>query len=243
MCGFIYNVTSFPLLEPLFDIAGYEEETIREILTKPFLRPTDTVLNLVPTRSGAQIMPATWWLATDVNGNINPKVTSFNAQSRRLSIAKIHQQKPRSIRSVVLASGFCEWQPVVLQEDLLEGAASKKGSQKRQMLIELNGSNLMIMGAVSKLRLKPDGSPQINTAVITLPPHPDFAHIHEASFPLLLRKSELADWLNPDIPLEHFSDLLATTQLRMDIDVTNVDKELNRLGESDILRSVKGGGR
>ncbi|TCS38918.1 SOS response-associated peptidase family protein [Reinekea marinisedimentorum] len=236
MCGFIYNVASFPLLEPLFDIAGYEEEQIREILTKQFLRPTDTVLNLIPTRSGPFIMPATWWLATGADGKINPKVTSFNAQSRRLTTAKIHQQKPRSIRSVVLASGFCEWQPITIQDDLLDGAVSKT-IQKKQMLIELSDSKLMLMGAVSKLRLKADGTPQVNTAVITLPTHPDFATIHEQSFPLLLHASELTDWLNPELPMEHFSQLLLTTELRMDIEITHVDRDLHPLSKPDNLKA------
>ncbi|EAR10167.1 SOS response-associated peptidase family protein [Reinekea blandensis] len=215
MCGFIYNVNDFPLLEPLLDIAGYDEAEIRDIIRNRYLRPTDTVINLIPSRTGPRLLGATWWLATRADGSIDNRYNTFNAKAGKLTTSPMHTQHPRSIRSVVPAQGFCEWQPVYKGGRLysqLPGqpkpSALPKPERKIQHLITQPDEGLMLLAAVSKLRLDEQGNPKVNTAVITLPPHQAFQDVHHKSFPLVLRPEELTRWLDPKQPWSEFDDLL-----------------------------------
>ena len=221
MCGFIYNVNDFPLLEPLLDIAGYDEAEIRDIIRNRYLRPTDTVINLIPSRTGLRLLGATWWLATRADGSIDTRYNTFNAKAGKLTTSPLHTQRPRSIRSVVPASGFCEWQPVYKGGRLfsqLPGqpnlSALPKPERKIQHLITEPGNNLMLLAAVSKLRLNEQDDPMVNTAIITLPPHQSFQDVHHKSFPLVLRPEELTAWLDPKQPWSEFDELLHLERFR-----------------------------
>jgi putative SOS response-associated peptidase YedK len=230
MCGFIYNVNDFPLLEPLLDIAGYDESEIREIIREHYLRPTDTVLNLVPSRTGPRLLGATWWLATNPDGSVNTKYSTFNSRAGKLSSSPLHTQGPRSIRSITPVSGFCEWQPIFkgdLKYSQLPGV--KPGQKlpmpvrKKQHLIQRQDSPLMLLASVSKLRIDAFGKPKVNTSIITLPPHHQFLDIHHKSFPLVLNQDEIHEWLDPAIPLSRFQHLLDQDSFRHKFEVTEVD--------------------
>ncbi len=236
MCGFIYNVNNFPILQPLLEISGYNEQHIREIIQSRHLHPTDTVLNLVPSRQGLRILPATWWLATNDDGSVNHQLTTFNAKSTRLASAPLHLSKPRSIRTVVLASGFCEWQPIFSNGRLLseltdiERNNNTKPIAKQPYLITQAHEGLMLLAAVSKLRLDSTGKPKINTAIVTLPTHAEFSDIHHKSFPLILELSEIKDWLNPKIETNDFKQILNLNHFRQPYTATPVDKNFKRTG-------------
>lgn len=239
MCGFIYNVNDFPLLEPLLDIAGYDEQEIRDIIRNRYLRPTDTVINLVPSRNGLRLLGATWWLATRPDGSVDTRYNTFNAKAGKLATSPMHTRKPRSIRSVIPVSGFCEWQPIyqggLLQSELPKTADVKsqlKPERKVQHLITQVDSPLIFLGAVSKLRLTEQGQPRVNTAVITLPPHSSFADIHDKSFPLVLRQGELQPWLDPSLSWAQFDNLLTMNQFRDDFAARAVDKQCEPLNDA-----------
>lgn len=234
MCGFIYNVTDYPLLLPLFEIAGYSPEEISDIIQQPFLRPTDKVLTLAPTRLGPKLMGSTWWLATNPDGSVNTSITSFNSKASKVGISPLHLQKPRSVRSVIVGSGFCEWQPIYKGEmkysDCIRNGLDPSKVQiarKVQHLVEPTGQPLMLFGAVSKLRINSQGLPQVNTSIITLPPHEGFMDIHAKSFPLTLRDNELLDWLNPLKPYSEFSHLLTMESFRDSFDVSKVSADFS----------------
>lgn len=242
MCGFIYNVNDFPLLEPILDIAGYDEDEIRDIIRNKYLHPTDTIINLVPSRTGPRLMGGTWWLAINTEGEPDPKYASFNSKVSKLANSPLHTRRPRSVRSVVLASGFCEWQPTFkggykYTELQALGTIEKLPQviKKQQYLIEQEGSPLMLLGGVSKLRVTNSGQPKVNTSVITLPPHESFLDIHYKSFPLILNIEELSDWLNPSIPLSEFSYLTELKDFRMTFTAKAVDNTCKPLGD-EVLR-------
>jgi putative SOS response-associated peptidase YedK len=90
----------------------------------------------------------------------------------------------------------------------------------------------MLFGAVSKLRLDPQGNPQVNTSIITLPPHTDFLDIHAKSFPLILKPDEIVDWINPNKPFSDFTPLLSMETFREPFRVSKVS--------SDFSEKVKG---
>jgi putative SOS response-associated peptidase YedK len=230
MCGFIYNVNDFPLLEPLLDIAGYDESEIRDIIKNQYLRPTDTVINLVPSRNGPRLLGATWWFATLPNGDINTKYSTFNSKAGKLANSSMHNQTPKSMRSIIPATGFCEWQPIfkggLLYTQLpgiQPGSKLPTPERKKMFLIEQSDQPIMYLASVSKLRLASDGKPKVNTSVITLPPHTDFLDIHHKSFPLVLNKDEVAHWLDPKTPLVEFNHLLGMNDFRQ----TFTAKEVN----------------
>lgn len=239
MCGFIYNVSDFPLLEPLLDIAGFDEKDIRDIIRNRYLHPTDTVINLVPSQSGPRLLGATWWLATRPDGSTDPRYHSFNAKAGKLTSSPMHTRSPRSVRSVVPVSGFCEWQPIykggLLNSELPETGPEgrlPKPERKQQFLITQPDQPLMYLGSVSKLRVNTDGTPRVNTAVITLPPHEAFTDIHNKSFPLVLRQEEILHWLDPHAPWSEFSALLNLTDFRDRFDARAVDARCNPLDDN-----------
>lgn len=239
MCGFIYNVSDFPLLEPLLDIAGYDENDIKDIIREKYLHPTDIVINLVPSRTGPRLLGATWWLATKPDGSPDPKYASFNSKAGKLMTSPMHTRPPRSIRSVVPASGFCEWQPVFkggLTYTSLPGVTAGMKLppviQKKQFLIEQQDTPLMLLGSVSKLRVDLDGQPRVNTSVITLPPHDGFLDIHHKSFPLVLNPDELEAWLDPAIPHSEFNHLFEQTTFRQSFTATEVDKTCQPINDN-----------
>lgn len=232
MCGFIYNVTDYPLLLPLFEIAGYDPNEISDIIQQPHLRPTDKVLTLVPTRNGPRLLGSTWWLATNPDGSVNTSLTSFNSKSAKVGKSPLHLQKPRSLRSVVIGTGFSEWQPIYKgemshSECLRRGldASKLQPSRKVQHLIEHTQSPLMLFAAVSKLRVDTEGAAQVNTSIITLPPHHGFIDINAKSFPLILRPSELVNWLNPLTPYSDFNSLFSMDTFRDSFKVSQVSTD------------------
>jgi len=233
MCSFIYNVKNFQMLEPLLEVADYSESEIREIIRNKHIRPTDKVLNLVPSKRGPRILAASWWLATHQNGSLNRNLTTFNSRAGKLATSPLHISSPRSIRSVIIASGFCEWQPI-FKDGLLYSQIGginrkeklQKPTAKQQFLIESNNSGPLLLGAVSKLRLNNDGTPRVNTSVITLPPRSSFIDIHHKSFPLTLNHNELDKWLDPSVPMSSFKKQLEQADSSKLFTATPVDSNL-----------------
>lgn len=242
MCGAILNVTDFPLLEPLLTTAEYSEAEISSILKKRELRPTDEVVGVVPTRHGPRIMPATWWLKLDPQ-TLKPDTrwNTFNCRASRILKSKLHTLPPRSYRSVVLAQGFFEWQPVFsggrLFSDLNEAERQKppKPIAKRRHLIHSPG-NMMLLGALCKHWTDESNRPKASTAIITLAPHPAVLDVHYKSFPLLLTEVELEAWLDPSRPHQAFQSLFNTREVRMDLEMQAVDEdEFAALDEEPII--------
>jgi len=229
MCGAIYNVTDFPLLEPILGMAGYSESEIEKVLGKKECRPTDSVLAMVPTREGPRLMPATWWLKLDQR-TLKPDTrwATFNCRSDHILTSKLHTIPPKSFRSIVVANGFFEWQPVYsggrLFTDLTEAEQAKppKPIRKQRYLVHTPGQ-LMLLGALCKHWLDEAGQPKVSTGIITLPPHPRFLDVHHKSFPLVLKPEELEAWLNPKVEHSAFEALFGVTDVRVEVEAQAVN--------------------
>jgi putative SOS response-associated peptidase YedK len=250
MCGAIYNVNDHPGLPGLLSDLGYTQDEINEITgtmvsDQRELRPTDKVLSLIPTKAGAKVMPATWWLKLDEN-TLEPDTrwATFNCQSRRILTSKMHSIAPRSYRSVVFARGFFEWQPVYANGRMFtdlspqEQQRTPKPLGKQRFLIHSAGE-IMMLAALCKHWLDSEGRPLASTGTITLPPHPDFLDIHHKSFPLILNRDELDQWLDPAVPNEAYEELFTTTTYRQTLEAVAVtDDEFAPVGEFRWLRAV-----
>ncbi|MCH8532390.1 MAG: SOS response-associated peptidase [Saccharospirillum sp.] len=250
MCGAIFNVSDFPLLEPLLEISGYEEADIRKILTKRELRPTDPVLTLVPTRSGLRLMPATWWLKLDAN-TLKPDTrwATFNCRSDHILTSKLHRIPPRSYRAIVAAEGFFEWQPIYsggrLYSALTEAERSKppRPIAKQRFLVSQPG-HLLYFGALCKHWLDEEQQPRASVGIITLPPHPAFLDVHHKSFPLIIQPEELTPWMDSTRPHSDFSHLFALNQVRQSMEAVAVNEpEFEALEEAEplVLKPVSTG--
>jgi len=225
MCGALKNVIEMPVLPPILTELGYSEEEIKDILNLPGrkkkeARPTDPVLSLIPTRTGPKLMNATWWLKLH-NDTLEPDTqwSTFNCRSTQLLSSPLHKIPPKSYRSIVIAEGFYEWQPIyqggVLYSGLSEEEKKKppKPVSKQKYLIHKPGQ-LMFLAAMCKHWVDDDGNAKASTGVITLPPHPAFSDIHHKSFPLVIKDEELSDWLDRTMPTEHFEPLFNLTDVR-----------------------------
>lgn len=188
-------------------------------------------------------MQAVWWLKLDkVTLKPDTKWATFNCQSRHILSSKLHSIPPKSYRSVVLASGFFEWQPIY-PDGLLYSELSReqqktppKPMAKQRFLIHQPGK-VMLMAAMCKHWLDHDGQPLVSTGTITLPPHPAFLDIHSKSFPLLLNRDELDAWLDPHTPHEVFEPLFHTTDFRQEFEAVPVNEpDFDASGEAVLFR-------
>ncbi|MEX1215974.1 SOS response-associated peptidase family protein [Saccharospirillum sp.] len=235
MCGAIYNASDHPALPGLLSAAGYTRAEIDAVLgtvvyTKRELRPTDRVLSLVPTKAGKRVMSAVWWLKLD-NETLKPDTqwASFNCQSRRILTSKMHSIPPRSYRAVVFARGFFEWQSIYPGGRLFTALTPDEQKKpprpiaKHRYLIHDPGK-IMMLAAMCKHWVGPDGEAMVSTGVITLPPHPDFLDIHYKSFPLVLQPDELAGWLDKSRPHKSFEPLFNLTDYRHSLEAVPVNE-------------------
>lgn len=250
MCGAIYNINDHPGLPGLLSELGYSREEIERITgtlvdARPELRPTDPVLSLIPTKSGAKVMAATWWLKLD-QATLQPDTrwATFNCQSRRILNSKLHSIPPRSYRSVVFARGFFEWQPVYSGGRYFSSLSDEEQQRpprpisKQRYLIH-NSGHIMLLAAMCKHWLDAQGQPVVSTGIITLPPHPDFQDIHHKSFPLILTKDELSRWLDPAIPSDGYRELFNTIGYRQTLEAVAVsDNNFAPVGESLLLNAA-----
>lgn len=235
MCGALYNVNDHPALPGILSEAGYTREQIEDILgrvvnPKRELRPTDRVLSLVPTKSGPQVMSAVWWLKLDTQTLLpDTQWATFNCQSLRILTSKMHTIAPRSYRAVVFARGFFEWQPIYPGGRLFTALTPDEQKRpprpiaKHRYLIHDQGK-IMMLAAMCKHWIGPEGEPLVSTGVITLPPHPDFLDIHYKSFPLVLQPGEIDGWLDKNIPHKKFEPLFNLTDYRHSLEAVPVNE-------------------
>ena len=248
MCGAIYNVNDHPGLPGILSELGYSQEEIEQItgtlIRKRDLRPTDPVPSIIHTSNGKEVVSAVWWLKLD-RKTLKPdtKWATFNCKSGNILSSKLHTIPPQSYRSVVLAGGFFEWQPIypggVLYSGLSEDQKQKppKPIAKQRFLIHQPGK-VMLMAAMCKYWTLPDGTQLVSTGTITLPPHQAFLDIHAKSFPLILNWDELDTWLDPNTPHAAFEHLFNTTAFRQDHEAVPVDEpEFEPIGEIVHLKS------
>lgn len=119
----------------------------------------------------------------------DPRYHTFNARSDALTIKPTWRKRYRTQRAIVPVSGFHEW----------------KNGQCYQ--VEQEGQAIALAGLYEVWDF--DGEVVPAFSVITLPPHPRFAHIHDKSIPLMLEPQDFDLWLDPSFTqVEAFGDLM-----------------------------------
>tara|TARA_R110000823_G_scaffold72590_1_gene166960 strand:- start:2241 stop:2738 length:498 start_codon:yes stop_codon:yes gene_type:complete len=96
-----------------------------------------------------------------------------------------------SQRAIIPASGFHEW-------------TGEKGHKQCYNIHPVN-SAIAFAGLYELWDFQVDIVPSF--AIITLPPHPRFSHIHPKSIPLMLKPEDFDMWLDPNLtntdPFQH----------------------------------------
>jgi putative SOS response-associated peptidase YedK len=147
----------------------------------------------------------------------DPKFSTFNARSDRLEASPLWRRRFHSQRCIVPADGFHEWVGKHCHNIAQEGRALALGG-----LYELWDFDEVLVPSFT---------------VITVPPHPRFAHIHTKSLPLMLEPEDFDLWLDPAFHhTDAFRDLLRP-RLRHALVVTPVASpvSLHPDGESEII--------
>jgi putative SOS response-associated peptidase YedK len=147
----------------------------------------------------------------------DPKFSTLNARSDRLRSSPLWKRRYMQQRAIVPASAFHEW----------VGKQCYNIAQADQAIALGGLYECWQFGEA----LVPSFS------IITVPPHPRFAHIHAKSLPLMLEPGDFDAWLDPSFTqVDAFNDLMQP-RLRHALLATPVDtpKTLHPVGEAETI--------
>jgi len=223
MCGSIYNVFEFPGLTAIEILTLIREnqsrEEIEDYISKTLnIRPSQELTTIIPSAGSAKAVKATWWLKlhqTEDGWMPDQQWKTFNCRSTKILTSPMHKIKPVSRRTLVVAEGFHEWQPIYMGERVFSQLSKDEQQNlpkviRRQCYLVRPKYGLCRLAALSKKWQ----DNKYSTGIITLPRHDAFQDIHSKSFPLALISDEVEDWLNPDMPTVHFKELFNTSKFR-----------------------------
>jgi putative SOS response-associated peptidase YedK len=176
MCG-RYNITNVEPMRRLMARLGLNA------MPRPHLNVPPGAIGeiVIETDECRELQQAVWSMLIepkrDGNGyRPDPKYTTFNAQSRRLTTSPLWKRHYRHCRAILPASGFHE----------------RQGTQAHKQCMNIHGSGDNSALALANLYQEWQFGDEsvISFAVITLPPHPRFEHVHAKSIPLMLEPKD-----------------------------------------------------
>ena len=191
MCG-RYNVIDDSLVQGLLETLGISHH----VQTRLNIAPGSRGQIVYETSQGRTLEDAFWSLLIepkpDGNGyRPSPKYSTFNARSGSLGSSPLWKKRFHSQRAIIPASGFHEW-------------TGEKG-RKQCFNIHPVDSAIAFAGLYELWDFQGDIVPSFT--IVTLPPHPNFRHIHPKSIPLMLKPEDFDSWLDPHLtntdPLQH----------------------------------------
>lgn len=172
-----------------------------------------------------QLQEALWSLLIETKPGAegyrpNPRWRTFNAKSTRLNSSRLWSSAFRHQRAIIPASCFFEWKNKVCYAiEPLESAIAFAGLYRKWQF----------------------GQAEVYSfSLITLPGQSKFAHIHEKSYPLILKENEYESWLDSDNnDTEIFTEVLKAG-LRGDIRVTPVSSpaDMRSLGQGELIKAA-----
>ena len=225
MCG-RYNITNDEPMRRLIARLGLAT------LPSPQLDvpPGATGEILVETDKGRELRRAIWsmLIAPKPDGpgyRPDPKYSTFNAQSRRLTTSPLWKRHYRHHRAILPASGFHEWTGLP--------------GHKQCMNIHGLGEN-SALALASLYQEWTFGEEQVTSfAVITLPPHPRFEHVHAKSIPLMLTPDDFDAWLDPSFKDVNAFNHLMAPHIPFELSVTPVasPKNLKAVAPAELVEA------
>ena len=184
MCG-RYNITDNLAVRKLMADLGVPVHEQDKLRFSPDVAP-GAVISIIRTTDGERrVCDAIWWLMLDA-GTLKPnyQYSSFNSRSDKLNTPRSLAYKPyRESRCIIPASAF------------IEGLGDGRTYHK----IELQDRAIAFGGLCREWINKETGESRLSASIITLPPHPQWQHVHPKSMPLILPAdaSVIDAWLDP----------------------------------------------
>ena len=149
----------------------------------------------------------------------NKPLKSFNALSSRLTKSPAWSPLYKHHRCIIPASYFYEWAP-----------------GNRCFKIGPTDEAIALGGLYKPIRF---GQETVyGCTIVILPGHPKLQHIHNQSFPLMLRPSDYDAWLDPaQTDTDVFANWMATPIMRVPFQAQHVDspRTLNPLAKAELF--------
>lgn len=217
MCG-RYATTVDP--ETLLDVFDAEDDARAPVGTGVYggdpprprynIAPTDPVpiVRERPDRDdepGARVLSAArWGLVPSWAKDLSVGSRMFNARAESVPDKPAFKTAFDRRRALVPASGYYEWQVI---------GTDAKGKPRKQpyYITPADGSTLAFAGLWEFWR-SPEDEPVVSTTIITTQAVGAMEQVHDR-MPLILPASEWALWLDPEVPGEKVSELLAPVPL------------------------------
>lgn len=225
MCG-RYNVIDDDLVQGLLETLGIT----RHVQTRLNIAPGAKGQIVYETRQGRVLEDAIWSLLIEPKPDgtgyrPSRKYSTFNARAGSLGHSPLWKNRFHTQRAIIPASGFHEW-------------TGDKG-HKQCYNIHPVGSAIGFAGLYELWDFQGEIVPAYT--IVTLPPHPNFSHIHPKSIPLMLRPEDFDPWLDPQLtntdPLQH----LLKTRISMPLAVEPIKSPatLEVAGEGETIEADK----
>ena len=194
MCG-RYDLNDRPNTRDLFGTLGVPGDLVERFN----IAPGGIGQIVYETPQGRVLEDAYWSLLIEPKPDgsgyrPNPKYSTFNAQSRRLTSSSLWKERYERQRAIIPASAFYEW-------------TGEKGHKQCHRIQPVEG--VIAFGGLYE-RWQFDDDLVTSFSIITLPPHPRFLHIHDKSIPLMLEEKDFSVWLDHSfIGIDAFVSLMA----------------------------------
>ncbi len=225
MCG-RFNLTDSPVVQTLMASIGMPIFKVDALRFSTDIAPGSTISIVRQRGTQLELADALWWLMLD-QSTLKPdyRYASFNTRSDKL-------QDPRSLGYWPYRKSRC----IIPASAFIEGAGDKKTYHK----IHFEGHAIAFGGLYREWVHKETGELARSASIITLPPVPEWSHIHPKSLPLMLPDDqELRQaWLSPDLRDVTQLDHLLEPKLYEPHWATPIGKvsAWNEIGEAYLIR-------
>ena len=145
------------------------------------IAPTQDVLVIAADARGARMGILRWGLVPAGAPDARGGARMINARGETLERRPSFREAYRRRRCLVLADGFYEWR--------------REGGTKQPVRIRLGSGVPFALAGIWERWRGPGGEELATCAIVTTPPSPAIAHLHDR-MPLLLGRSERARWLD-----------------------------------------------
>jgi len=227
MCG-RYNVTDDPAVHRLFNQLGVDT-SCWQIRFSPDITPASIISIIRDDEEGERRVDDAIWCslleASESGWRPNTRYASFNSRYDKLNNPGSLVYYPyRASRCIIPASGFIEGLEGTKSYHLLEGADQA----------------IAFGGLYRAWTDQETGEQAFSASIITLPPHPKFAGIHEKAFPMMLdvnNQAVINQWLSSTYKdIDQFEHLLKA-QFVVSLTATPIDRpsKKNKVGDQFVI--------
>jgi putative SOS response-associated peptidase YedK len=217
MCGRM-NVSDSPFVKELMNALGMT--ALPQVRNN--IGPGSQADIVIQQNDERQLIEALWSLLIEPKKDKpgyrpNPKWQTFNSKSSRLTSSPLWSSAFKSHRAIIPATCFFEWKDKVCYA------------------IEPVDSAIAFAGLYRNWQFEDQSI--YSFSVITLPGQANFKHIHEKSYPLMLKAKDYEQWLDPKLKDTNVFKALLDSGIRKEINVTPVDspKNMSLIGEQQIV--------